>query len=249
MLKGTYLMDNFQIETAQNVNIAQHVAGIGERILAYLIDGLLMGAYIFAVIYIFSNLELGGDYMMVLSMTIGLPIFLYHLLWEMLWNGRSPGKAAMGLRVVKLDGTQPSFSNYLIRWLLRIIDITATSGSLALVSILLNGKGQRVGDIAAATTVISEKQTTHFSETVLIDIPEDYVPKYPQVTIFSDTEMQTIKNIFREAQVNRHHNIILKLAKRVATVMEIQLEETEKPITFIDRVIKDYNYYTQNTWT
>ncbi len=249
MLKGTYLMDNFQIETAQNVNIAQHVAGIGERILAYLIDGLLMGVYIFAVIYVFSNLELGGDYMMIISMTIGLPIFLYHLLWEMLWNGRSPGKAAMGLRVVKLDGTQPSFSNYLIRWLLRIIDITATSGSLALVSILLNGKGQRVGDIAAATTVINEKQTVQFSQTVLMDIPENYAPKYPQVTIFSDNEMQTIKNIFREAQLNRHHNIILKLAKRVAKVMEIQLEEKETPIIFIDRVIKDYNYYTQNTWT
>jgi len=240
-------MDNFQIETAQNVNIVQNVAGLGERILAFLIDGLVMGLYIFAVIFVFSNLELGGDYMMIISMTIGLPIFLYHLLWEMLWNGRSPGKAAMGLRVVKLDGTQPSFSNYLLRWLLRIIDITATSGSLALVSILLNGKGQRVGDLAASTTVITEKQTVHFSQTILMDIPEDYVPIYPQVTIFSDNEMQTIKNLFREAQLNRNHNVILKLAKRVAKVMEIQLEET--PITFIDRVIKDYNYYTQNTWT
>lgn len=240
-------MDNFQIETAQNVNIAQNVAGLGERILAFLIDGLVMGLYIFAAIYIFSNLELGGDYMMIISMTIGLPVFLYHLLWEMSWNGRSPGKAAMGLRVVKLDGTQPSFSNYLIRWLLRIIDITATSGSLALVSILLNGKGQRVGDIAASTTVITEKQTAYFSQTILMDIPEDYVPIYPQVTIFSDNEIQTIKNLFREAQLNRNHNVILKLAKRVAKVMEIQLEET--PITFIDRVIKDYNYYTQNTWT
>lgn len=247
MPKGTYLMDNFQIETAQNVNIAQNVAGLGERILAFLIDGLVMGLYIFAVIFIFSTLELGGDYMMIISMTIGLPIFLYHLLWEMLWNGRSPGKAAMGLRVVKLDGTQPSFSNYLLRWLLRIIDITATSGSLALVSILLNGKGQRVGDIAASTTVITENQTAYFSQTLLMDIPEDYAPLYPQVTIFSDNEMQTIKNLFREAQVNRNHNVILKLAKRVAKVMEIQLEET--PITFIDRVIKDYNYYTQNTWT
>ncbi len=237
-------MDNFQIETAQNVNIVQNVAGIGERILAFLIDLLVIGVYIFAIIFVLSNLELGDDYWMLIGITIGLPIFLYHLLWEMLWNGRSPGKAAMGLRVVKLDGTKPAFSNYLLRWLLRIIDISVTSGSLALVTILLNGKGQRVGDIAASTTVITEKQTVQFSNILLADIPEGYIPIYPQVTIFSDNEIQTIKNIFDQARWSRNHHVILKLANQVAKVMEIQLEET--PMTFLDRVIKDYNYYTQN---
>lgn len=237
-------MDNFQIETAQNVNIVQNVAGVGERILAFLIDSLLIGLYIFAVIFVLSNMQFGDNSIMIISLTIGLPIFLYHLLWEMLWNGRSPGKAAMGLRVVKLDGTKPAFSNYLIRWLLRIIDITISSGGLALVSILLNGKGQRVGDIAASTTVITEKQSIQFSQTILTDIPDNYTPIYPQVTIFSDTEMQTIKNLFTEARINRNHNVVLKLAKRVAKVMEISVEET--PINFLDQVIKDYNYYTQN---
>ncbi len=236
-------MDNFQIETAQNVNILQNVAGVGERILAYLIDGLLMGFYIFMVILLFSGVDLADDYVMIVGLTIGLPLFLYHLLWETLWNGRSPGKAAMNLRVVKLDGSKPAFSNYLLRWLLRIIDITATSGALAVVTILLNGKGQRIGDLAAATTVITEKQTVTFSQTILADIPENYEPNYPQVTVFSDSEMQTIKNVFTEARYNGNHNVILKLANRVSKVMEVKLEET--PIKFIDKVIKDYNYYTQ----
>lgn len=238
-------MDNFQIETAQNVNIVQNVAGVGERILAYLVDGLIMVVYVLAVFYVLSNMELGTDNLMIIGITIGLPIFLYHLLWETLWNGQSPGKAAMKLRVVKLDGSKPAFSNYLLRWLLRIIDISTTSGALAIVSILLNGKGQRIGDLAASTTVITEKQTIHFSQTLLMEIPENYIPMYPQVTIFSDNEMQTIKSLFVEAKYNGNHNVILKLAKRVANVMETKLEET--PIKFIDRVIKDYNYYTQNT--
>src|SRR5690606_28454189 len=143
--------------------------------------------------FVLSSLEFGDDTGIIMGLTIGLPVTLYHLLWEMLWNGRSPGKAAMGLRIVKLDGTKPAFSNYILRWLLRIIDITATSGALALVSILLNGKGQRIGDIAASTTVITEKQTIQLSQIILTDIPDDYVPLYPQVTIFSDNEMQTIK--------------------------------------------------------
>ncbi len=237
-------MDNFQIETAQNVNILQNVAGVGERIVAYLIDGLIMGFYVIIVVMVLGSVNLSDDYSMIVGLTIGLPLFLYHLLWETLWNGRSPGKAAMKLRVVKTDGSKPAFSNYLLRWLLRIIDITATSGGLALITILLNGKGQRLGDMAAATTVITEKQIVGFSQTILMDIPENYEPNYPQVTVFSDSEIQTIKSVFSEARYKGNHKVILKLASKVANVMEVKLEET--PIKFLDTVIKDYNYYTQN---
>ncbi|MBV1922990.1 MAG: RDD family protein [Flavobacteriaceae bacterium] len=237
-------MNNFQIETAQNVNIVQNVAGIGERILAYLIDSLIIVAYVFIIIIIMSIGDIGDDLSFIIAMTVGLPIFLYHLLWEMFWNGRSPGKAVMKLRVVKLDGSRPAFSGYLLRWLLRIIDISLTSGALALVTVLLNGKGQRIGDLAAKTTVISEKIKISFNQTILVDIPLDYKPKYPQVTVFTDLEIQTIKNLFIQAKVNGNHNVVLKLSEKVAKVMEITFEET--PILFIDKVIKDYNFYTQN---
>ena len=237
-------MNEFQIETAQNVNIVQNVAGIGDRILAYLIDSLIMVAYVIIIILIMSIGDIDDDLSFIIVMTIGLPIFLYHLLWEMFWNGRSPGKAVMKLRVVKLDGSRPAFSNYLIRWLLRIIDISLTSGALALVTVLLNGKGQRLGDLAATTTVISEKIRVDFRQTILVDIPSDYQPKYPQVTVFTDLEIQTIKNLFIQAKINGNHNVILKLSARISKVMEVTFEET--PILFIDKVIKDYNYYTQN---
>jgi uncharacterized RDD family membrane protein YckC len=237
-------MNNFQIETAQNVNIIQNVAGIGDRILAYLIDSLIMIAYVIIIVLVMSIGDVNDDLNFIIAMTFGLPLFLYHLLWEMFWNGRSPGKAVMKLRVVKLDGSRPAFSNYLIRWLLRIIDISLTSGALALVTVLLNGKGQRLGDLAATTTVISEKMSVNFRQTILVDIPLDYHPKYPQVTVFTDLEMQTIKNMFIQAKINGNHNVILKLSARVSKVMEITFEEP--PILFIDRVIKDYNFYTQN---
>ena len=236
-------MDKFQIETAQNVNIVQNVAGVGERILAFIIDFFILVFYVIIVSIIFAASGIGTDSDFLLIMTIGLPIFLYHLLWEMFWNGRSPGKAIMNLRVVKLDGTKPSFSNYLLRWLLRIIDISLTSGALALITILFNGRGQRLGDIAATTTIISEKRTMNLSRTILMDIPEGYVPTYPQVTVFSDREIQTIKSVFMEAKRMGNHNVILKLAKQVTTVMEATTEET--PIKFLDTVIKDYNFYTQ----
>lgn len=233
-------MDKFQIETAQNVNIVQNVAGVGDRILAYLIDSVIMFIYIILVSIVFTSITSDS---IVLSVTIGLPLFLYHLLWETFWNGQSPGKAVMKIRVVKLDGSKPAFSNYLIRWLLRFIDITLVGGAVALVVILFNGRGQRLGDLAATTTVISEKKPISFSQTILADLPENYSPVYPQVTVFNDSEMQTIKNLFQQARYNNNHNVILKLSIRVSKVMEVSFETT--PITFIDTVIKDYNYYTQ----
>ncbi|MDC7993836.1 RDD family protein [Altibacter sp. HG106] len=237
-------MDNFQIETAQNVNIMQNVAGVGDRILAYLIDSIILAIYIIIISVSFSTISFGDDIFWVFILAVGLPIFLYHLLFEMFWDGRSPGKAVFKLRVVMLDGSKPAFSNFLLRWLLRMIDISLTSGALALVTILLNGKGQRLGDIAATTTVISEKKTVSFSQTILMDIPEDYAPKYPQVTIFRDHEMDTIKNVFQEAKYNGNHNVILRLSERISKLMEVTFEE--RPIEFVDKVIKDYNYYTQN---
>ena len=55
--------------------------------------------------------------------------------------------------------------------------------------------------------------------------------------------MQTIKNLFQQAKIKGNHNVILKLSKRVSKVMDVSFETT--PIVFIDTVIKDYNYYTQ----
>jgi uncharacterized RDD family membrane protein YckC len=237
-------MDNFQIETAQNVTISQNVAGIGDRILAYLLDSLIIGIYVFIIIFTFTITNFGMDSLFLVFMTIGLPIFLYHLLWETLWNGQTPGKAVMKVRVVKLDGSKPAFSNYLLRWLLRLVDISFTSGAVAVVTILLNGKGQRLGDIAATTTVISEKKNTGITTIRHIEVEEEYLPKYPQVTVFNDSEMQTIKKLFFEAKFNGNHNVIIKLSEKSAEIMQVNFDEN--PIEFLNRIIKDYAFYTQN---
>lgn len=236
-------MDNFQIETAQNVNIQQNAAGIGERILAYLIDLLIIIAYFIVTIFILGVLGLEPGEEWTYWLIISLPFFLYFLLWETFWDGKSPGKAAMKIKIAKLDGSRPTFSNYLIRWLLRLLDISFAFGGIAVVSILLGGKGQRLGDMAAGTTVISERQKVQFHQTILVDIPDDYIAVYPQVTVFNDEEMRKIKMIYTDAKRNANHNIILELSKKVSALMDVKPQE--KPLQFVDKVIADYNYYTQ----
>ncbi|WP_299122751.1 RDD family protein [uncultured Tenacibaculum sp.] len=237
-------MDNFQIETAQNISINQNVAHITTRIGSYLIDALFIIGYYIIIILIMGMLDIAPsmEYMSLWAL-ISLPVFFYSLIFEVLMNGQTPGKYFNQIRVVKLDGSKPTFGSYLIRWLLRVIDFTLASGSVAVLTILLNGKGQRLGDLAAATTVISEKKRISLKDTIASDIDNNYTPTYTQVTLLKDSDIHTIKNVFNDARRKRNHKVILKLHQKIIELTGIHTEE--KPIDFINTVIKDYHYYAQ----
>ncbi|NNC71129.1 MAG: RDD family protein [Flavobacteriaceae bacterium] len=237
-------MDNFQIETAQNVTIQQRAASVGVRIGSYLLDLLLMILYLILCIWLLGTLGLDEGFdAWAIYLVISLPIFFYHLLFEVLMNGQSPGKRINGIRVVKLDGSKPTFGNYLLRWIVAVLEINLFSGSLALLTILLNGKGQRLGDVAAGTTVITERKKLTIHDTLVTDLEGDYLPTYSQVTLLSDLDIQTIKELFKKAKQSDNHKIILKLHHKIQEITGIQTDE--QPIKFVDTVIKDYNYYTQ----
>lgn len=236
-------MDNFQIETAQNISIEQNVAGVGDRIVAFIIDGFIMLVYAVVMGLTMAGVELDEGGLWVYYLIIGLPLLLYYLLWETFYNGQTPGKAAMQIRVVRKDGTTPAFVNYLVRWLLRFIDVTLSSGGVAVVTILLNGEGQRLGDIAAGTSVISEKSRTGLINSLAVDLPPNYAPKYPQVTILTDQDVQVVKNLFQNARHHGQHHIILSLSQKLSELLEITPEE--RPVEFVKQVITDYNFYTQ----
>lgn len=237
-------MEEFQIETAQNVGIQQNVANLGDRMLAYLLDSLIIFTYTLLMIMLLVSLDLEPRDSWAVYLLVILPAFMYYVLLETFWDGQTIGKFALKTRVVKLDGSKPTFANYLVRWLLRIIDVVFTTGGVAVLTILIRGKGQRVGDIAAGTTVISEKTKVRLSDTLLKELPLDYKPIYSQVTLFKDSEMEIIKGLYDTAKRKGQHNVILKLRDQIVEVMGV--ETIERPIDFVDRVIKDYNYYTQN---
>lgn len=237
-------MDNFQIETAQNINIHQNVAHITTRIGSFLIDLLIIISYSILLIFIMSWLNLNfGIQQWAISLILSLPMLFYTLIFETLWNGQTPGKRINKTRVVKLDGSKPTLGNYLLRWMMRIIDIQMATGSVAVLTILLNGKGQRLGDLAAGTTIISEKKRVTLQEVLLADAAEDYSPTFPQVTLLSDADAQTIKKLYHTALQKRKHAIIIKLHERIIEITGIKTEL--KPIDFLKVVLTDYDYYTQ----
>jgi uncharacterized RDD family membrane protein YckC len=236
-------MEQFQIETAQNISISQNTAHLGDRMLAFLIDTFIIIAYYIVIIIILVSLDMDMGDSWAIYLLLSLPAFLYYLLLETFTNGRTIGKAAMKIRVVKLDGSNPNLGNYFVRWIMRIVDITLSSGGVAVLTFLIRGQGQRVGDIAAGTTVVSEKKRVSLRDNILQELPIDYIPRFPQVTIFKDHEMQTIKNLYTDARRSGDHNVIVNLSAKIKEVAQISTDLMA--IEFVDVVIKDYNYYTQ----
>lgn len=245
-------MSKIKITTVQNVDVEYNIANVGERILAFILDGVIITIYaiVIGILISFLGLDDTGDaFIIVLFIFIAIPIFLYHLILELLFNGQSFGKMAIKIKVIRLDGESPTIGNYLLRWLLRLIDITLSQGGIAVLTILLNEKGQRLGDLAAGTTVIRLKQTTTLKDTVYTKLEkttqsnageETYQVMYPQVSRLSDNDIATIREITNTAHKTNNFEVLARLFKKLKEILEVEPEGTS--IEFIKQLVKDYNY-------
>ena len=234
-------MDNIKIQTTQNVDIEYELASIGDRILATLLDYLFFFAYFLVIMMfgMFAGSVLKDNIWLIIIMC--LPILLYDLLCEMFFQGKSFGKMIMKIKVVKLDGTQAGFGAYLLRWLLRIIDTRLFSGGVALIAILANGKGQRIGDMAAGTTVIKMKQKVTINDTILNKVKPTYTIVFDEVSKLSDADIAIIKEVMQVALRTGNQQAIDKLAGKTKETMGIT---TNLPHTqFLATVVQDYSQY------
>ena len=231
-------MQKVGIQTTQNVLIDYEVASLGERIGAYLLDGVLLLAYLFILGYV--NIEL-YQLPLYLNVILVLPVFLYHLVCEVFFNGQSIAKRQLHIKVVRLDGTSPSLGSYLLRWILRPVDFLLY-GSVAILCILIGGKGQRLGDIAAGTTVVKYHKEA-FSQVQAVyapDLPEDYVVHFPQVNRLTDQDIALIREtlqLYRRTANAEPVHIMSEKAKEL-----LQVETDMPPVKFLNVLIKDYQY-------
>lgn len=245
-------MTQLSINTTQNVNINFTAASVGDRILGQLLDLLVKIAYIiiiYFIVQIFSleNLFDGLDQWSIIAIIslIGLPVMFYSLIQESLWEGQTIGKKIMKMKVIKLDGYQASFGDYLIRWLFRLIEISIGNGVIGLIAIVASSKNQRLGDMAAGTAIISLKNNININHTIIQDINSDYLPTYPLVIKLSDNDVRIVKETFETAVKQKDFVTLSKLANKISSVTGIK-NTSGTDSDFIRVVLKDYNFYTQN---
>jgi len=239
-------MNNLQVNTTQNVNVNYTIVSIGERIVAFFIDLFIL--YVYAIVVNLIGDAIGYIYedrwtQRGLVALIFLPAMFYSLLMHLIFNGRTVGKMIMKMRVVKVDGSPVSWSSYLIRWMLRLVDIWIFIGSIGLLTILFSEKRQRLGDAAAGTVVISTKQKTKVSHTILEEVTNTYVPQFTNVTILTDKDIRLIKETFYVAKTSNDFKTLKALRDKVDSILQTKSELYDKE--YLEIVLKDYNYFTQ----
>ena len=154
--------DVADVVTGEAVVLEVPCARFPSRLLALAIDLAIQLALLF-ILFLIIGLALSGDGVngatagaITLTVTI-LIIVGYPVLWETLTRGGSPGKFALGLRVVSDDGGPERFRQALVRGLSAVVEIWLLLGCPALVSSLLSERGKRLGDLFAGTFVIQQR--------------------------------------------------------------------------------------------
>ncbi len=240
-------MANLIINTPQNVNLHYKIANIGTRILAFLIDFAIFSAYLYLI-----DLMMSAFYMSVwdnwtvfgIQQLLLLPVMFYSLYMNIIFQGQTVGKMIMKIQVIKLDGTPVSWGDYLILWMMRLVDIWAFLGSLGILFIIFSDKSQRIGDQAAGTVVINKKNKVQLDHTVLEEVSEDYTPVFPQVLSLSDKDIRLIKETFTIAQKSLDYGTIKMLREKVESILNTNSEMYDTD--YLEVILKDYYSLTNS---
>ena len=238
-------MSELQINTTQNVKISFSNAAIGQRIGAFLIDGAIKMGYVMLTMFSFDAFK-GMDTwsQAAINSLLGLPLMFYSLFQEYMLNGQTLGKRVAKVRVVKIDGYQASFADYLVRWFFRIVDVYILC--LGFFVIIFSKKKQRLGDLAAGTAVIQLNDKVSIRHTILENLQTDYKPTYSSVIKLSDNDARIIKDTFVRAKEQDDYKTIKKLKQKLIEVLDIKDVKQQTDKAFVEVIMKDYNYYTQD---
>lgn len=243
-------MSFISITTTQNVTIDYSLAGFQSRLIAFLIDFLII--VVWTIVHLLlSGLFFTDNYVREIYRWIIIVPFasFYTLLMEYSMNGQTPGKRSMGIRVLMLNGKEPSFMVYFIRWSLRFVEIYISSGVLASIMINTTNLKQRLADIIAGTVLVkaNTSQTIFADDLARIGSQNNYAPTYPEVLMFNESEMLSVKILidrFVENQNKAHRLLVNDVAKNIALKMGVKIKEPQ-PELFLKVLIRDFVVLTR----
>jgi uncharacterized RDD family membrane protein YckC len=165
--------DTLQIATPENVTFDYDVSGIGSRLLSALVDTLLIAllqVIVFGTLILLAGMEVlfsssAPTWMVAILSLVAFVFFWgYYIFFEILWNGQSPGKRMVGLRVIRVDGTPVTAVEVVIRNLVRLIDLLPAAYGIGVVTMFVNEKSRRLGDLAAGTVVVHDRSVKTLNE-------------------------------------------------------------------------------------
>jgi len=218
------------VRTPESIAFSYELAGLGSRFLALMIDQAIQ---ILTLVAIFAGLILAGTRinaanhgsppvvdkvaMSIAWATIILIVFVvlfgYFIIFEAAWNGQTPGKKVLGLRVVRDGGYPMDFGASLIRNLIRVGEWILGYYILAAISMVLSPENKRLGDLAAGTIVVRDARLAK-----PLDLARNDEPAYASTAYLSGDERAIVKRFLERRDAlspERRRELAAQLAARV----------------------------------
>jgi len=223
---------DIDVRTPESIEFTYALAGLGSRFLAWFVDFLIQLSIILAIffglVFLSSKLpsagavadsssdKIGAAILIALVVFVFFTIFFgYFILLEAFWNGQTPGKKLLGIRVVRDGGYPIDFGASLIRNLIRVAELLLGGYALSAISATLSPENKRLGDIAAGTIVVRDARLAVSTLDVLRHTPE---PVYGATAFLSGDERALIKRFLdRRDELNtaKREELAAQLAGRV----------------------------------
>lgn len=251
-----------KLDTGFNIQVEFAITPFHKRLIAWLIDLLVCWLYVklMSLIFHIPSFFIWTGNWHYKEILIGLPVLFYHIACEIIFNGQSVGKMVMQIRVITAQGGQPGISQYMIRWVFRLIDFPLLLlGSIAsndlpwylfplifggLACVIFTEKSQRIGDLLADTILIDLRNRTSWQDTVFTEVESSYEPRYPMVMQLSDRDINTLKSIIESVKKKNDYELALRISDRIKA--KLKMDSDQDPAEFLRTLLKDYNYYSSN---
>lgn len=257
------------VVTPENVTITYELAGPGSRTAAYLLDWLIqLAAFIilwFAWVKIAvligmmnisrSNVSLLGDIWFGVAIVGSFLLYSgYFIYFETAWNGQTPGKKKIGIRVVREGGAPVDFSSTTVRNIIRLLEFGLGMYVLSLLFIFFSPKYKRLGDYAAGTIVVKERTPNAVTAST---INTAQIKKYSEdtreaafmvdINLLTKEEIEAVKR-FTQRRTQLKPELQEELAKQLAQSIRQRLgmQLPEPPFNYVDYIEMMYSRYMED---
>lgn len=244
-------MRRIEIITPQHVPITYQLASVRERAMAFLVDMMILGATIGILYSMIMSSNIDYENKNAIVSLVNFPLFVFYSLgFEVFMGGQTPGKKALQIRVIKLSGSELTLTDYLLRWAFRWIDIWGSLGSAAALQVSSSGKGQRLGDLLANTSVVRLQTDFKVNLDDLLAIKDisKHEIQYPEVVRMTEPEMLQVKMALDQArkyQNQAHLQVLNEISSTLCKRLEIMQLESNS-VSFLNRLLTDYVTVTRS---
>lgn len=233
------------IVTPEAVVLEIERAGVPSRLLAFVLDLLALGIVWFVLALGASSMlgDLEGFAGAVIAVLLSVGLYLAWFVGFETWWQRTPGKAALGLRVVSTDGTPVRFVQSFLRALVGLVDFFALPfGFIAVTSSLLSPRDQRLGDVAAGTLVVRDRTATRLATPAQFPIPYGFDAYVNGLDLGAMTEAQygVLRNfLLRAHQLSplARAQLAVRLANPMSRILRHDPPRNLHPETFLVCVV------------